>query len=43
MIGPIRYIYDDVDRQWPFHDKNHDGDLSWEEYEDTAFGRVDSK
>jgi len=38
-----RYIYEDVDRQWSYHDKNNDKLISWQEYKDGAFGTIDSE
>jgi len=37
-----RYIYEDVDRQWSYHDKNNDKLISWQEYKDGAFGTIDN-
>ena len=38
-----RYIYDDVDRQWSYHDKNEDKHITWEEYKEGAFGTIESR
>ena len=40
---PLRYIYEDVDRQWSYHDKNNDKLINWQEYKDGAFGNIDSE
>ena len=36
-----RYIYDDAERQWSFHERNNDNYISWDEYADTAYGMVE--
>ena len=38
-----RYIFDDVDRHWGYHDTNKDNLISWEEYKESAYGMVESK
>lgn len=35
-----RYIFDDVDRHWGYHDDNKDKKISWEEYKESAYGMV---
>lgn len=35
-----RYVYDDVDRHFPYHDKDENGKISWEEYKTSAYGMV---
>lgn len=37
-----RYIYDDVDRHWSYHDSNNDQKVSWEEYKQSSYGMVES-
>lgn len=36
-----RYIYDDAERQWSFHERNNDNYISWDEYADTAYGMIE--
>lgn len=33
-----RYIYEDVERQWQSHERNHDSLLSWDEYLNVTYG-----
>ena len=35
-----RYILDDVDRHWGYHDKDNDGFISLQEYQDTSYGVI---
>lgn len=36
-----RYVFDDVEKHWAYHDTNKDGHISWEEYKESAYGMVD--
>ena len=36
-----RYILDDVDRHWSYHDKDNDGFISLQEYQDTSYGVIE--
>lgn len=36
-----RYVYEDAERVWSYHDKNEDGSIEWEEYQHTAFGPIE--
>ena len=36
-----RYIYDDVDRVWVYHDKDKDSFISWEDYLEASYGVVE--
>lgn len=38
LMCPLRYVYEDADRQWDYHDTNKDNFISWEEYKENAFG-----
>ena len=38
-----RYILDDVDRHWDYHDKNSDGFISLTEYQDTSYGVIEGE
>ena len=38
-----RYILDDVDRHWSYHDKDKDGFISLKEYQDTSYGVIEGK
>ena len=38
-----RYVYDNVDDQFPIHDNNEDGKLTLEEYFQNAFGETEGK
>lgn len=38
-----RYVYDDVDTVWDYHDKNKDGFISIEEYKDVSFGVIEGE
>jgi len=38
-----RYIYEDVERQWASHDKNHDDKMTWDEYINVTYGFLDNK
>lgn len=41
-LNPSRYVFEDVDRHWGYHDKDNDGKISWEEYKTSAYGMVDN-
>lgn len=36
----MRWIYEDVDRQWKAHDLNSDSFVSWEEYKNATYGYI---
>ena len=38
-----RYVYEDAERVWNYHDKNGDDSVEWEEYKHTAFGTIEGK
>ncbi len=38
-----RYVYDDVDSVWDYHDLNSDGYIDLEEYKNVSFGVIDGK
>ena len=38
-----RYILDDVDRHWSYHDKDNDGFISLQEYKDTSYGVIEGE
>lgn len=38
-----RYVYDDVDNVWDYHDKNKDGFIDMEEYKDVSFGVIEGE
>ena len=43
MYGPfIRYIMDDVMRQWTHYDQDNDDYVTWEEFRDATFGDYES-
>lgn len=35
-----RYVYDDVDRVWSYHDTDNDGFVNWDEYKE-MYNRVE--
>ena len=38
-----RYILDDVDRHWGYHDKNNDGFITLDEYQETSYGVIEGE
>ena len=43
MMCYHRYVYDDVDRHWGYHDSNNDQKITWAEYRESSYGMVDSE
>lgn len=39
-IVSAKYLDKDVDNQWPAHDKNNDGKISWEEYRSSVYDHM---
>ena len=35
-----RYLYEETDRHWGYHDDDNDGKIPWEEYKQSAYGMV---
>lgn len=42
IFFPSRYIFDDVERHWGYHDKDSDGKISWQEYRESSYGMMDN-
>ncbi len=38
-----KFIYDDVDRVWSYHDKDRDGFISWEDFRQSSYGTVEGE
>ncbi len=38
-----RYVYDDVDSVWDYHDLNSDGYIDLEEYKNVSFGVIEGE
>ncbi len=38
-----RFVYEDVDRVWSYHDKDGDGFISLDDYKQASYGTIDSE